>query len=98
LGTARGDIDGVIRPPGDCRLNFYFGLPEGLAFACMAETMILSLEKRFESYSLGGNLTAEKVDEILSWGDRHGFRLAEPRSFGKTITPEDIKRVRESVN
>jgi len=89
---------GVIRPPGDCRLNFYFGLPEGLAFACMAETMILALENRFESYSLGGNLTAEKVDEILGWGDRHGFRLAEPRSFGKTITPADIKRVRESVN
>ena len=89
---------GVIRPPGDCRLNFYFGLPEGLAFACMAETMILALEKRFESYSLGGNLTAEKVDEILFWGDRHGFRLAEPRSFGKTITEADIKRVRESVN
>lgn len=90
---------GLIRPPGlDVRFRFHFGLPEGLAFACMAETMILALEKRFESYSLGGNITAESVDQITAWGDKHGFTLAKPRSFGKTITPADIARVRQSVN
>lgn len=90
---------GLIRPPGDSvRFNFYFGLPEGLTFACMAETMILALEKKYESYSLGANITADKVDHILAWGDKHGFRLAEPRSFGKTITPAHIAHVRDSVN
>jgi len=89
---------GLIKPPGkEVKFNFYFGLPESLAFACMAETMILALEEHFESYSLGGKITAEKVDQILKWGDKHGFTLSDPLSFGKTITQEQIAQVQELV-
>jgi fatty aldehyde-generating acyl-ACP reductase len=89
---------GLVRPPGpDIRFNFYFGLPEGLAFACMAETMILALEHHYESFSLGGNITVEKVTKITEWGEKHGFQLAESRSFGNVITKNDIARVRSAA-
>ena len=44
---------GVIKVPGPVNFNFNFGFPPGLAYACMAETMILALENRWENYSLG---------------------------------------------
>jgi predicted amino acid dehydrogenase len=87
---------GVIRPPGDVRFNFFFGLPPGLAFACMAETMILTLEGRFESYSIGGNISSERVREIGLLAQKHGFELSDLKSFGKTITTEDLNAVRKA--
>jgi predicted amino acid dehydrogenase len=81
---------GIVKPPGgEVDFNFYFGLPKGLAYACMAETMILALEEKYENYSLGGKVSAEKVKEIGELGKKHGFQLAKIRSFGNEI-PEEI--------
>jgi len=87
---------GVIRPPGNVRFNFFFGLPTSLAFACMAETMILALEERFENYSLGGNITVEKVQEMGALAKKHGFSLGNLKSFGRSITSEELEIVRNS--
>jgi predicted amino acid dehydrogenase/ribosome-associated toxin RatA of RatAB toxin-antitoxin module len=84
---------GVVRPPGDVDFNFYFGLPPGLCYACMAETMILALEGRYESYSIGGNVSVEKVNEISMLGKRHGFSLAKIQSFERSVQREEIERV-----
>lgn len=85
---------GVIRPPGDVQFNFYFGLPPDSAYACMAETMILTLEERFECYSIGGNVDAKKVLEIGAWGHRHGFELGGLKSFGREVTITELERIR----
>lgn len=86
---------GIVKPPGNVSFNFYFGLPEGLGYACMGETMILALEDRDESYSLGGNVSLEKVREISSLAAKHGFNLAELRSFDTKIPEEIFQRVSE---
>jgi fatty aldehyde-generating acyl-ACP reductase len=44
---------GLVTVPGKADFGFNYGLPSHLTFGCMAETMILTLERRFESYSLG---------------------------------------------
>jgi len=85
---------GVIQVPGPVNFNFNFGFPPGLAYACMAETMILALEGRFESYSLGRELSIEKVKEIEKLAQKHNFRLAGMRSFEKKITEEKIKEIK----
>ncbi|MBC7335256.1 MAG: shikimate dehydrogenase, partial [Clostridia bacterium] len=36
---------GVVRVPGEVDFHFDFGFPPGVALACMAETMILALER-----------------------------------------------------
>jgi len=88
---------GVVRPPGEVDFDFYFGLPPGLAYACMAETMILALAERFEGYSVGGNVTADKTEEILRLGDAFGFRLAELRWCEREIPKETFAIVRDHI-
>jgi len=66
---------GVIDVPGAVDFGFNFGLPPDKAYACMAETMILALEGRYESYSVGKEIRTERVYEIAQLARKHGFRL-----------------------
>ncbi len=89
---------GVVKPPGDVDFDFYFGLPPGLAYACMAETMILALAGRFEGYSLGGKITTAKIEEISHMGDVFGFRIAELRWCERKIPQETYDIVRDHLS
>ncbi|SCZ02761.1 polysaccharide biosynthesis protein [Alkaliphilus peptidifermentans] len=84
---------GVIEVPEGTNFNFNFGFPPGLSYACMAETMILALEGKYENYSLGREIEIKKVDEIRRLADKHGFRLAGLRSFERVIDEEYIQSV-----
>ncbi len=66
---------GVMSVPGEVDFHFNFGLAPGKAYACMAETMVLALEGRHESYSLGKQIQVERVHEIAKLARKHGFRL-----------------------
>lgn len=88
---------GVVKPPGNVNFNFNFGLPPGLAFACIAETMILAFEERYESYSLGGNITITKIREISRLALKHGFKLSKLRSFNNEIKEEQFQDVKDSL-
>jgi fatty aldehyde-generating acyl-ACP reductase len=67
---------GVMDVPGEVDFHFDFGLAPGKAYACMAETMVLALEERHESYSLGKQTRPERVHEIAQLARKHGFRLS----------------------
>ncbi len=88
-------IDGGLAeaPPG-VDFGFDYGLPPGLTFGCMAETMALALEGRFEDYTVGKDLRIEQIVEIEEIASRHGFRLAGLRSFEHALTEEEIQSVR----
>jgi predicted amino acid dehydrogenase len=92
---------GVVRVPGEMRCTKYgesapfsFGFPPGTAYACMSETMALSLERRYESFTLGKTVSVEQADEIGGICDRHGFTLAGFRSFERAVDDEEIARIR----
>ena len=84
---------GVIEVPKGLEFNFNFGFPPGKSYACMAETMILALEKRYENYSLGRDICIEKVDEIKRLAGKHGFTLAGLRSFERVVDEKYIEEV-----
>jgi len=86
---------GMVEVPGEVDFHFNFGFPPGKAYACMAETMALALEGRYEDYTLGHDISVERVREIEAIASRHGFRLAGLRSFEREVTPAQIARVRE---
>lgn len=88
---------GVIEVPKGLRFNFNFGFPEGLTYACMAETMILALEKRYECFSLGRHMEVSKVDEIRGLAAKHGFKLAGLRSFERVIDQGHIEAVKKEI-
>jgi fatty aldehyde-generating acyl-ACP reductase len=66
---------GVVNVPGEVNFHFDFGLPFGKAYACMAEVMILALEGRYESYSLGKQVQIERAREIAQLARKHGFSV-----------------------
>lgn len=88
---------GVVEVPGDVNFNFNFGFPPKTAYACMAETMILALEKRYESFSLGRDLTVEQIDEISRLAAKHGFKLAGFRSFERAVSRETIEKIKKNA-
>lgn len=88
---------GVVEVPGDIQFNFNFGFPPGMAYACMAETMILALEGKYENFSLGKELTIEQVETIWSLAQKHGFKMAGFRSFEKAITDEEFEKVKKNA-
>lgn len=65
---------GVVSMPGAADLGFDLALPPGKTYACMAEAMVLALEGRYESYSLGKRVQIEQVHEIAQLAHKHGFR------------------------
>ncbi len=86
---------GVIEVPGEIDFGFDFGFPPGMAYACMAETMVLALERRYENFSLGRDLTVGQVEEISRLAKKHGFKLAGFRSFERAVSSEEIEQVKE---
>jgi len=101
VAAARDDIlvidGGMVDVPGSVDFHFNFGFPPGKAYACMAETIALALEGRFEDYTLGKHLTRERVEEIGAMAKKHGFRLSGFRSFEREVTPEHIETVRRNA-
>jgi len=66
---------GIIKIPGDVRYIPPVRFTGDLTYACMAETIILTLERRFESFSLGREILSDKIDEIFTLGQKHGFEI-----------------------
>jgi fatty aldehyde-generating acyl-ACP reductase len=101
VAAVRDDIlvidGGMVDVPGPVDFHFNFGFPAGKAYACMAETIALALDGKFEDYTLGKHLTRERVEETDRIAKKHGFRLSGFRSFEKEVTPEQIEVVRQNA-
>jgi predicted amino acid dehydrogenase len=85
---------GVVEIPGDVNFGLNFGFPPKTAYACMAETMILALEQRYEHFTLGRDLTVKQVETIDQLAKKHGFKLAGFRSFERALTVEEITLIK----
>jgi predicted amino acid dehydrogenase len=99
VAAVRDDVlvieGGMVEVPGPVDFHFDFGFPPKKAYACMAETMALALEGRYEDYTVGKDISVERAEEIAAIASRHGFRLSGFRSFEKPVSDEAIARVRE---
>jgi predicted amino acid dehydrogenase len=83
---------GIIDVPGHPDLGLY-GLGQGLAYACMAETMMLTLDGHLRNTSLGTDLAPEGLRMLHRLADLHGFRVAQLRSFGQPLDHADWDRL-----
>jgi predicted amino acid dehydrogenase len=86
---------GEIQLPGDDVKMRGIGLPPGVAYACLAETVVLALEGRYETFTVGRAIEWEKVKEIYKLGLKHGMRLATISGVNGVYTDEHIARIRE---
>lgn len=69
------------------------GLPNNVIFACLAETVVLALEGRFEVFTVGRDTEWEKVKEIYKLGLKHGMKLAAISGVKGVFTDDDIAKV-----
>jgi len=88
---------GVVEVPGEVEFNLNFGFPPRTSYACMAETMILTLEGKWENFTLGREISVAQVKEISALATKHGFKLAGLRSFEQAVLPEEIERIKNNA-
>ena len=86
---------GEVSLPGEVRMKSIGFEDRSVVYACLAETIVLTLESRFENFTLGRNLEWEKVHEIYKLGLKHGMRLAAISGVNGVYSNEDIDRVRD---
>ena len=87
---------GEIQLPGQVHIR-NIGLPDGVAYACLAETIVLALEGRYETFTVGRNIEWPKVKEIYQLGLKHGMTLATISGVNGVYTDEHFDRVREAA-
>ena len=85
---------GEIDLPGNVIISADIGLPKPSVYACLAETILLTMEGRYESFSLSRELELAKVKEIYRIGVRHGAKLSAIRSHFGVVTEDNVLRCR----
>ena len=86
---------GEIALPGEVKMKSIGFEDRSVVYACLAETIVLALEGRFENFTLGRNLDWEKVHEIYKLGLKHGMELAAISGVNGVYSDEEIARVRQ---
>jgi len=89
---------GEVIIPGEVEFGYDIGLPPRVSYACLAETALLAMAGRFESFTLGREIRAEKVKEIYRLFQQHEFRLAGLRSLGRSLTERDLVEKRRQAD
>ncbi|MBK7006891.1 MAG: saccharopine dehydrogenase NADP-binding domain-containing protein [Burkholderiales bacterium] len=69
------------------------GLPPNVVYACLAETIVLALEGRFEVFTVGRDTEWEKVKVIYKLGLKHGMKLAAISGVNGPFSDEAIAKV-----
>tara|TARA_R110002110_G_scaffold413729_1_gene641654 strand:+ start:147627 stop:149690 length:2064 start_codon:yes stop_codon:yes gene_type:complete len=85
---------GEVYLPGKVRMKQIGFDDHNVVYACLAETIVLALEGRFENFTVGRNIDWEKVHEIYKLGLKHGMRLAAISGVNGVFKDEDFARVR----
>jgi predicted amino acid dehydrogenase len=85
---------GEIELPGEVKMR-NIGLPPGVVYACLAETVVLALEGRYETFTVGRNIEWERVKEIYRLGIKHGMKLATISGVNGVYSDDDFARIRE---
>lgn len=81
------DANAIPLPRDIVSVDGYF--PERIP-TCLAELILLSFEEKKEGFSLGRNLSLEKIEEIGALAKKHGFLADLLYSFDK---PVDMQRL-----
>nr|MCU0898782.1 saccharopine dehydrogenase NADP-binding domain-containing protein [Burkholderiales bacterium] len=84
---------GEIELPSPVKGLKNIGLPPNVVYACLAETIVLALEGRFEVFTIGRDTEWEKVKDIYKLGLKHGMKLAAIAGVNGVFTDKDIAKV-----
>jgi len=64
---------GLIKLPFNIDFGVNIGLPKNIVYGCMAETILLTIEDSYVNYSLGDEISLNKLENIGNIALRNGF-------------------------
>lgn len=85
---------GEVLIPGEIDFGTDIGLPPGIAYACLAETCLLAMDGRFEDFTIGRDLSMDRVKEIYRLFRKHDFHIAGLHSFDRSVKEEQLAEKR----
>jgi fatty aldehyde-generating acyl-ACP reductase len=77
--------------------GFDYGLPAGMTYGCIAETMALTFEGLYEDVSLGKDLPLAQIRRVAAIATKHGFALTALRSYEHKLDDVVIQKVKAQV-
>ena len=86
---------GEVTLPGDVNIRADLGLEGKIVYACLAETALLAMDGKLESFTLSRNINYEKVLEIDKMAKEHGVRLSQIMGHAGFISDEEFNLCRE---
>ncbi len=86
---------GEVELPGKVEISQTIGLPGSSVYACLAETALLAMEGRFESFSISRDLQYDRVCEIDRIARKHGVKLSAIMGHAGEITEREIDLCRD---
>jgi predicted amino acid dehydrogenase len=89
---------GEVLLPGKVECKVDIGLEGNIVYACLAETALLTMAGRLESFTLSRNISYKKVLEIDKLAKEHGVYLASIMGHAGFVTDEEFKLCLEHVN
>ena len=87
----------VILPGDQMHLTCDIGLPKGVVYACLAETILLTLEGIHEPFSLSRDIPESRVRQIYRLAQKHGVKLAPIESVEGPVTDTMVEHVIDSA-
>jgi predicted amino acid dehydrogenase len=98
--TQRPDVlviaSGEVQLPGkELNMKIDIGLEGNIVYACLAETALLAMEGKFESFTLSRNINYEKVIQIDKMAKEHGVRLSQIMGHNGFITDAEFELCKE---
>ena len=87
---------GIIRMPEGRGLGVRYGLPDGYTYACMAETMLLSLANEPKLASANDRLSDHSMLRLSDLARLHEFQLAESRTWRSHRVRPEVSDVDEA--
>ncbi|PKM81384.1 MAG: shikimate dehydrogenase [Firmicutes bacterium HGW-Firmicutes-14] len=85
----------LVEIPGDVQTSYNFGLPDKVIHPCIAETMILALEKNYTDFSPGYEPDPGQIKKIKRLADKHGFRVSGIVTSGVAVSQGEIPMLGE---
>lgn len=83
---------GLVTLPSNYQKRYkLFGWRDNDIPGCLGETILLALEDRCESFSVGRRLSIEKIEEIGMLGKKHGLILNNFISFKKSVSASQMQ-------
>ena len=79
------------------RDSMFLGFYQGVVPCCLGETMVLALEGRAECFSLGRDLSLDRIEEIGGLARKHGFDFTQLFSFGQKLESSALARFRKAA-